>query len=153
MDVLSQWYRAGLPASIEALKAARKTLAKFPGSLESIRRIARSLQASAEANGFSDLGDAARHVEASRPEDVQPLLERLLAELTKLSGGVPSGVSPVILVIEADPQMARLLETLLAGPDRDIRLARSAGEAMTLLQETQVTLVILDLGLPDTDGR
>ena len=49
--------------------------------------------------------------------------------------------------------MARLLETILSGPDREILLAGTAGEALSLLEQQQASLIILDLILPDTDGR
>ena len=60
---------------------------------------------------------------------------------------------PAILIVEPDPQMARLLETILSGADREVMLAGSAGEALAILEAQQITLIILDLTLPDTDGR
>jgi two-component system cell cycle response regulator len=153
MDDLRKWYRGSLPASIDALKAARKALPKAPQSLDSIRRIAHSLSVSAPAHGYPALGETARKVEAAHPEDVLPWLDRLLAELNKVQGVLGAGDLPAILLIENDPQMLRLLETILMAPDRDILLAGSAGEAISILEEQQVSLIILDLSLPDTDGR
>ena len=153
MDELRRWYRGSLPASIDALKSARKTLPKTPSSLDSIRRIAHSLSVSAAAHGYPALGETARKVEEALPEDVVPRLDRLLSELDKVQGALGAGDVPAILVIENDVQMAGLLETILSGPDREILLAGSAGEALALLERQLASLIVLDLGLPDTDGR
>lgn len=153
MEELKKWYRSSLPASIEALKAARKTLAKsFDGS-DSVRRIAHSLQRPAGSHGFRALNEAARAVENCRPEELAHGLDHLLSELIRVSGTLGTGDLPGILVIEHEPQMARLLETILAGADRRIFGAGSAAEAWAALEDRQFALIILDLYLPDADGR
>jgi two-component system cell cycle response regulator len=153
MEDLRKWYRGSLPASIDALKAARKAIPKSPTSLESIRRIAHTLQGSAVSYGFPSLGESARVVEQARAEDLAYCLDRLLSELVKITAALGPGDRPAILVIESDPQMARLLETLLTGADRQIVLAGSAAEALVLLEEKSFCLIVLELSLPDTDGR
>ncbi len=60
---------------------------------------------------------------------------------------------PCLLIVEQDPQMSRLLKTILSAADREIFLATSAGEAMGLLEAHSVMLIILNLSLPDLDGR
>jgi diguanylate cyclase (GGDEF)-like protein len=60
---------------------------------------------------------------------------------------------PCILIVEQDEQMSRLLKTILSASDREIIQATSGGEAMALLEERSVMLIILNLSLPDTDGR
>jgi two-component system cell cycle response regulator len=153
MEDLRKWYRGSLPASIDALKAARKAIPKSPNSLDSIRRIAHTLQGSASSYGFPSLGESARVVEQSRPEDLAYCLDRLLSELVKITAALGPGDLPAILVIESDPQMARLLETLLSGADREIVMVGSAGEALLALEGQSFCLIILELSLPDTDGR
>jgi diguanylate cyclase (GGDEF)-like protein len=153
MEELGDWYRGSLPASMDALKAARKNLAKSPGSVDTVRRIARSLRASADTHGFAALGELALEVEEAPAGGLAQHLERLLAELGRLRAEMPSGDAPAILIIENDFQMARLLETILSGSDRETLVAGSAGEALEILEERQVALILLDLSLPDTDGR
>jgi diguanylate cyclase (GGDEF)-like protein len=153
MEDLRKWFRGSLPASIDALKTARKTLAQTPGGLDSVRRIAHSLRVSAGSHGFPNLGELARLVEQSRSEEVAALLDRLLSELIRLSSMQGSGDLPGILIVEQDMQMANLLETILSGSDREVAVARSAGEALAMLEGRQFALIILDLSLPDTDGR
>jgi diguanylate cyclase (GGDEF)-like protein len=153
MEDMRNWYRTSLPASIDALRAARKTLARSPGGAESVRRIAHSLRRPAGNNGHSALSESARAVEQSRPEDLPLFLDQLLSELIRLSSALGPGELPRLLVIEHDPQMSRLLETILAASDREIVPVASAGEALEALEDRQFALIILDLNLPDADGR
>jgi diguanylate cyclase (GGDEF)-like protein len=153
MEEMRNWYRTSLPASIDALRAARKTLSRSPEGADSVRRIAHTLRRPAGSHGHTALGESARAVELSRPEDLPVLLDQLLSELIRLSSALGPGESPRLLVIEHDPQMARLLETILAGSDREIVPVGSAGEALAALEDRQFALIILDLNLPDADGR
>jgi two-component system, cell cycle response regulator len=58
-----------------------------------------------------------------------------------------------VLVVEDDPEIAYLLSVVLAAEDREVLLARSGEEARGSLEGGAVDLVILDLILPDVDGR
>ncbi len=60
---------------------------------------------------------------------------------------------PGILIVEADPQMSWLLETILAGSDRQVFAAGTVAEAHRLMREKPVELVVLDFSFPDDDGR
>ena len=153
MEDLRKWYRSSLPASIDALKAARKTLAKTPSGAESIRRIAHSLRVPAGNHGFPSVSESARVVEESGPDELATCLDALLSELIRVSAALGPGDLPGILIIEHDAQMSRLLETILSGSDREIIALGSAAEALTVLESRQFALIILDLSLPDTDGR
>ncbi len=153
MEDLKKWYRGSLPASIDALRAARKTLDKNPGGPDSIRRIAHSLCASASNYGFPDLSEAARAVESSQSGEFGFNLDRLLSELLKITASLSPGDLPALLIVEHDPQMSNLLGTILSASDREILSARSAAEALSILEDRQVALIILDISLPDTDGR
>ncbi len=60
-----------------------------------------------------------------------------------------------LLVVEDDPAQARLLRETLLGTGSaafDIVCARRLGEALTLLREGGFDVVLLDLGLPDSQG-
>jgi two-component system cell cycle response regulator len=153
MEDVKKWYRGSLPASIEALRTARKSLGKSQGNIDSVRRICHSLRGTAAGHGFSALSESARSVEQAKPEEMAEGLDRLLAELNKITVALTPGDVPGILVVEHDAQMARLLETILIGPDREIVTAGGAAEALAILEERQMSLIILDLSLPDTDGR
>jgi diguanylate cyclase (GGDEF)-like protein len=92
-------------------------------------------------------------VEVSAAEDLGPRLDKLLSELGRISDTIGPGELPRILIVEDDAQMSRLLETILSGTDREVAAARSAREALEILEDHQFELIILDLSLPDTDGR
>ncbi len=153
MEDLRKWYKGSLPASIDALKAARKSLAQGPQALDSIRRIAHSLRQAAASYGFPSLSENAHQVEESSPVEMGLRLDALLQELARISSAGAHSELPGILVVENDPNMARLLEQILAGSDREVLVARSGSEAEQILGEKTVALIVLDLTLPDTDGR
>ena len=58
-----------------------------------------------------------------------------------------------ILVVEDDPVTGRLLEKTLAATGRAVRLAPSAAAAAEALAAAPTKLIVLDLVLPDADGR
>ncbi len=58
-----------------------------------------------------------------------------------------------LLVVEDDPEIRYLLAAVLAGTDREVLSAASGAEARRYLDAGGIDLVILDLILPDVDGR
>jgi len=63
-----------------------------------------------------------------------------------------SASGPVVLVIEDEPQMRRFLRATLEA--HDYRMVEAATGQVGLAEATTRTpdIVLLDLGLPDTDG-
>lgn len=59
---------------------------------------------------------------------------------------------PVILIIDDEPQMRRLLQLTLEPNGFGIRLAATGDEGVLKAASERPELIILDLGLPDTDG-
>lgn len=60
---------------------------------------------------------------------------------------------PRILVVDDEPQIQRFLRPALIASDFDVITATSAAEARRLIATRSPDLVILDLGLPDRDGK
>ncbi|MEK8022586.1 MAG: response regulator [Candidatus Hydrogenedentota bacterium] len=58
-----------------------------------------------------------------------------------------------VLVVDDDPVVLELLRELLESPDRIIHGATTAAEADAILLSEDISLVFLDLLLPDVDGR
>lgn len=58
-----------------------------------------------------------------------------------------------VLIVEDDPEIQYLLTVILEDEDRELVSAGTGAEAWLVLQEQQVDLVVLDLILPDMDGR
>ncbi|MBI4920950.1 MAG: response regulator [Devosia nanyangense] len=58
-----------------------------------------------------------------------------------------------ILVVDDEPQIQRFLKPALVASDFEVLTAATAREAMRLIATRSPDLVILDLGLPDSDGK
>jgi diguanylate cyclase (GGDEF)-like protein len=58
-----------------------------------------------------------------------------------------------ILVVEDDPEIQYLLTIILDAADREVVAVASGGDAQAVLDEGGIDLVVLDLILPDMDGR
>ncbi|MGD8729515.1 MAG: response regulator, partial [Gemmatimonadota bacterium] len=58
-----------------------------------------------------------------------------------------------LLIIEDDPEIQHMLSVVLAADDREIVSVETAAEARAALAAQHIDLVVLDLILPDVDGR
>ena len=58
-----------------------------------------------------------------------------------------------LLVVEDDPEIAYLLSVVLGGRDRQVVVAHTGEQARSALESDDIDLVVLDLILPDVDGR
>jgi DNA-binding response OmpR family regulator len=65
----------------------------------------------------------------------------------------PTSDAVRVLVVEDDPDQGFLLSTILQAEGREVLLADSGEAAQEVLDTTTVSLILLDLLLPDTDGR
>ncbi len=69
---------------------------------------------------------------------------------TEWNGDIPS---IEILILEDDPEIGRFYEMKLSDPSRKIFIAQTMKSADQILDERDITLILLDLTLPDADGR
>jgi two-component system, OmpR family, KDP operon response regulator KdpE len=60
---------------------------------------------------------------------------------------------PLILVVDDEPQIQRFLRPALTAAGYDVEQALTGAEAIRLVETRAPSLVILDLGLPDADGK
>lgn len=58
-----------------------------------------------------------------------------------------------ILVVEDDPEMGYLLGAVLQGDGRELHIVGTGAEAEEVVGSTSVDVIVLDLILPDVDGR
>jgi diguanylate cyclase (GGDEF)-like protein len=65
----------------------------------------------------------------------------------------PSDAHTALLVVDDDPDIAKLLAQVLAAPDREILVAGTAAAAQEAVARRAFGLIVLDLVLPDADGR
>ncbi|HLY11217.1 MAG TPA: response regulator [Planctomycetota bacterium] len=153
MNELKTWYRDRLPARIAALEAARADLAR-PGTeaLGSIRRIAHLLRGSGGTYGFPEITECARRVEEAPDEALREPLVSLI-ETLRSAAGAPRDERASVLIVDDDVELAGFMKTLLSTPGREILTAHSGAEALAILETREVSLIVLDLILPDADGR
>lgn len=62
-------------------------------------------------------------------------------------------MQPRILVVDDEPQIQRFLKPALTAAGFEIETAATAAEAKRLAATRAPTLIVLDLGLPDDDGK
>ncbi|MFH1740563.1 MAG: response regulator [bacterium] len=153
MDDLKTHYRQGLPTRIEALESAKRTLPENAAeAIESIRRIAHSLRGSGATYGFPEISRTAEALEEASEKQLPKRLDELLAVLREtLAGG--DAPKAGILIIEDDFDIVHIFQIKLSAPNRAIFVAETAADAEKILEEKQISLILLDLVLPDTDGR
>lgn len=161
MDELRQIYRQAMPARIHELEAALSELANARGDNEAvIRRTAHSLRGSGATYGFPEVSAAASAVEDADPAMLAHSTQQLLAVLRGVAHeGVsaradgPGSAAVRILAVDDDPEIQLLLRFIFTGEGREVVFAATADEAEAALASGRFDLVLLDLLLPDDDGR
>ena len=150
---LANWFKHGLTSRVEALEEARGSLdQEDSGAADSVRRIAHALRGSAAAHGFIGIARAADNVENATEEHLPAATDRLIQEVQAAASA--EGEQTVgILVAANDPKAAETLRERLADSNRRVYVAETAREAEQVLAEESIALIILDLILPDRDGR
>ncbi|HEX9107788.1 MAG TPA: response regulator [Longimicrobiales bacterium] len=146
-------FREVLPGRLAALRAASRVLEDpAANGAESARRIAGALRLSGEAAGLTPVVAAAAAVEGASDAELTLKVAELIDVLRRTT---PAGdaASVTILLVEDDPLWLRIYRQALEAPDRTLVCVPGAAQADALLRQGGVGLVILDLVLPDGDGR
>jgi two-component system KDP operon response regulator KdpE len=60
---------------------------------------------------------------------------------------------PLVLIVDDEPQMRRLLAVSLEAADYRVQVAATGQEGLVLAAQRQPALVVLDIGLPDLSGH
>ncbi len=151
---LAEQYLLGIQAKIEALRVKRDAFsAEEPDVAPTIRRMAHQLRGSGASYGHPRISLAAAIVEDAGDEGLLASLDGLIGVLQETVDHAEIGERSCVVIIEDEADLSTLLEHTLAAADRRIHTATSIAEAQTLLTELRADLVILDLSLPDGDGR
>lgn len=66
---------------------------------------------------------------------------------------MPLATNQQILLVEDDEHLHVMLKTALSGYGYQVSAAKTAGSAFTIASQSQLDLILLDLGLPDFDGQ
>lgn len=146
------FYRDALASRASALRSALDGIEKTPeDSAAAIRRIAHALRGSGGTYGFPEISAAAGAVEDAAPQDIGGATQRLLDVLAATTA-TATAVQRV-LVVDDDPTLALVAEAVLESIGASVHVAGTGADAETALLHNTYDLIILDLQLPDTDGR
>lgn len=141
-----------LGAQLEGLEAAADGLGSDSEVAESVRRIARALEASARALGLQEVSAGALAIQRAADAHLARSVSDFLARIEELRAQGP--VEPAtVLIVEDNRTVAAATTAYLRAPGRELVVAESAAEASSILASRPVDVVILDLILPDRDGR
>ncbi|MDP3518313.1 MAG: response regulator transcription factor [Pseudohongiella sp.] len=125
-------------------------------ALDDILLLTHSLKGSGTTFGYPAVSDAASRVKSGTPDEVMLQVAQLLDTMSQTAAQGGTGkTSRKILVIEDDTDISILLDTLLTRslPGYEVLVADTAKIAMEFLASQTFALVVLNLGLPDGDGR
>jgi diguanylate cyclase (GGDEF)-like protein len=147
------WIAEGITARILALEGLEGAVARRdPAAQEAVRRLARNLRTLGIASGSRQMGPEAARLESAGPAAMPQRLSEFLRFLRDFAREEAGGRLRLLLV-EPDVLTARLLEEALDAPTRTITVAGSIAAALEVVAEQEVALILLELMLPDGDGR
>jgi two-component system cell cycle response regulator len=150
-DLQTQQLQA-LAAHIEGLEAALQALPTDATIGTSLRRIARSLASAAEEHNASELAAAARRIKEADDSTLEHTARDLLRLVASLAGA-PMREQIRVLLVEDNRTMAVAMQAYLKSPGYEVHHVATAAEAERILSTQSIDLVLLDLILPDRDGR
>lgn len=151
VDELQQFFRDAVVDQLHTLRSLVAPVASNdPDAIGKVRNIAHSLKGSGSSYGFPEVTEVATRLEVARPEDFPAALEHLCLVLSSITS---SAARRLILVVDDDPLITRLLEARLTTPGRRVASMTSLDAARQFLARSQPDLILLDLILPDGDGR
>jgi DNA-binding response OmpR family regulator len=144
-------YLRTLGPHIDALEIARAALRTEASAALTILRLAEVIERGSEQHGFVTIHQAARAVRQADMDVLGEATDTLL--YTMLGARVHPERQQAVLIVDDDPVLTRLLVAILGKPGRVVRVAVTGVAILEELRGRRFDLVILDLGLPDLDGR
>lgn len=142
----------GLSAQLEGLVTAAEGLDDDPGVAVSVRRIARSLETAAKGLELGEIAAGAMAIQRAADVHLARSVSNFLARIAELRDEAPPDEA-TILIVEDNETVATATKAYVKAEGRELLVAESAAEAVSILADREVDLVILDLILPDRDGR
>ena len=138
---------------VSALESAARALEEEkPGADESVRRLIQSIAGLTRKYDVPEIREALGAAAEASSTDLPAAVKFLAGFLRDLAARARTQ-KLVILVIDDDPDVTELLQLRLSEPNRDVLVASTITEAARLISERSLSLILLDLHLPDTDGR
>lgn len=155
-EELKEQYRQSLPDKISIIKVLLQDIrGGKTDTMERLRHIAHTLHGSGSTFGYPEISTAARAVEHAAPDELLKELANLIRVLVSAAHSDKAVARPAILIIDDDADITRLLAALLGRkcPEHQVVIAATGAEANQLMNTRSYALIVLDLLLPDTDGR
>lgn len=154
LDELREWYTQHLVVRLDALLAAKEAfLAGNVTAADSIRRIAHTVKGSGSTYGFPEVTAAAAMVDHAPDDILLEKTEHLVEVLRSISKTQRKAEPPTILIVDDDESITKLFSSALSSEGYRILIATTGTEADQFLEIESISLVLLDLFLPDVDGR
>jgi two-component system, cell cycle response regulator len=149
---LTERFNAKLPLKAAALSYARAALdLGGPSAKTAVRRLAHQLAGTGATFGWPEISMSASRVETCDDTELPAALEQLITFVREAL--VEAKVSSRILLVEDHAIYADYLQAGLAAPERSFEVAGTAQDAMDRLAQRPYDLILLDILLPDADGR
>lgn len=156
LEELKEQYRKSLPDKLNTIKGLIRELRGGNQEAETrLRHVAHTLHGSGSTFGFPEISAAARDVELAAPNAVALPAAALIRVLIGCAMADGSADRLPVLIVDDDADIANLLKVILTQkiPQQSVLLAATGAEALQLIQQRKVALILLDMQLPDTDGR
>lgn len=153
MEEFQKVYLQKMGSRIEAFRAAGSGLSdNFEESAISIRRLAHSLRGSGATYGFPKISELSAAVEEADDTTLGQSLEQLIDLLQTLYDETRTDLERILVVDDSD-EIRLMLSVILQKQGYDVTTAETAQAGMDYLKTETFDLMILDLVLPDIDGR
>jgi diguanylate cyclase (GGDEF)-like protein len=139
-------YADGLELALDELRGGNAEAS------QTLRRLAHQLRGSGAAYGYPNISTAAKDTELATEEELAGTTRTLIEELhAARTGAQPQKAH--ILHVEDDADMAAMLRTTRPFIEADVTTVPDLSSARERLARQSFDVVIVDLGLPDGDGR
>jgi DNA-binding response OmpR family regulator len=155
-DEVKDQYCAALPDKVTTLELLLKDLHEGGvDALEKIRLMAHTLHGSGSTFGYPEISAAAKRLENAEVADVEECAEQLMQAMTAAALAGKGQTHAAVLIVDDDADIANLLHAMISSrfSQYPIVFARNGAEALAMLRSRHYALIILDLLLPDMDGR
>lgn len=157
-DDLKEQYLKSLLERIDTIKTYVRDYRSGDAEIDQkIRLLAHSLHGSGATFGYPQISEAAKEVEFAPEKE----LIKKLTQLVKVLKEAPAKQAEIdastyrILMIDDDPENAQLIQEALSHKpgNYQITVAETAASGEVHLVKSEFGLILLDLVLPDLDGR
>lgn len=151
MDDLRQLFRQSVVDRLGRVEQLTRSIGSGTiDDVETLRRLARALRDSGAIHDCPRLTDAAGRVEAATGDRLLTEARHLAHVMREIS---QSGPRQRVLIVGGDPAIRQILQARIDSDDRSVDTAATIEVARRLIRGEQPHLIILDVALPDGDGR